>query len=119
KSPSWARALREQLARRYPQACVRSYKGDKRSASSQEEDHLLLALNDGQSGIGVSTDIVAQVPEALRNSADFTLHFAGLSPASLRKAIGFVTGQPVRRLPQLRLDGLDLADLAAAIRPGS
>ncbi|MBJ6989216.1 AAA family ATPase [Devosia sp. MC521] len=119
KSPSWARALREQLTRRYPQTCVRSYKGDKRSASSQEEDHLLLALNDGQSGIGVSTDIVAQVPEALRNSADFTLYFAGLSPVSLRKAIGLVTGQPVRRLPKLRLDGLDLADLAAAIRPGS
>ncbi len=118
-SPAWLQALRQEFSTRYPELCVRSYGQEKRGVLHQEEDPLLLALSEGQSVIAIATDIQALVPEQLRGSADLKLHFSGLKPRSLRKAIRLVTGQPVRRLPSTGLSALDLPDLAAAIRPRS
>jgi len=118
-SRAWTDALRQQLARRYPETCVRSYHGEKRSVLKQEEDHLLASLSDGQTVIALSTDLVGNVPEPLRGVADLVLRFPGLTSASLQKAIRLVTGLPLRRPAKVELASLDLPDIAAAIRPRS
>ena len=94
-------------------------KSGKKSWASQEA-LIVAALDRGRAVIGIAADPDSQLPPLLRSAADLVLTVPAPTPALVREAIRAHTGRVrVPALSPMDIAGLDLHDLAAALRPGS
>ena len=94
-------------------------KTGKKSWASQEA-LIVDALDRGRSVVGIAADPDSQLPPLLRSAADLVLTVPAPTPDLVREAIRAHTGQVrVPALSPMDIAGLDLHDLAAALRPGS
>lgn len=95
------------------------FEGKRKGGDKKPSDAFVVdLLQDGRGVVGLSVD-AGLLPPLLRTSADAELIIPALSPALIRRAIAGFFG---KRSPVVKPDdiaGLDLIEIAAAIRPSS
>ncbi|MDU0341101.1 AAA family ATPase [Bosea rubneri] len=85
---------------------------------SAQEGLIIDALDRGKSVFGIASDPDAQLPPLMRAAADAVITIPSPTPELMRKAIRLHTGRSrVPALTAMDIGGLDLLDLAAALRP--
>src|SRR5690606_7438209 len=75
-------------------------------------------LEKGKPVIVVSQDPQGLVADVVRAAADMTLVIPRFDSRLVRKLVRLVTGRTIRGLRESDVEGLDVADFQAAIRPG-
>lgn len=75
-------------------------------------------LQDGRGAVGITVN-ASLLPPLLRMSADVDLAIPAPSPALVRRAIAGTFGKPCPVVKPVDIAGLDLIEIAAAIRPSS
>lgn len=81
------------------------------------EAMIVEALDRGKTVFGIASDPDAQLPPLLRAAADVVMSVPAPTPGLMRKAIRLHTGRSAPVLTAMDIGGLDLLDLAAALRP--
>lgn len=121
-SASWVAPMRRAVAG----ACadgtfVVAQDGSERLRHTPENrrDEVAEALSRGRRVVGVSQDPSSFLPSNLVAAADHTLVVRTPSAAVLREVIARATGGRAPPLPPAAAAGLDLTDIAAAIRAGT
>lgn len=85
---------------------------------SAQEGLIIDALDRGKTIFGIASDPDTQLPPLLRAAADVFLTVPTPTPDLMRRAIRLHTGRAkVPALSAMDIGGLDLLDLAAALRP--
>ncbi|PZR80803.1 MAG: hypothetical protein DI537_39085 [Stutzerimonas stutzeri] len=77
------------------------------------------ALDQGKTVCGIASDPDGQLPALLRSAADLVLAVPAPTPELMRRAIRRHTGRSAPELSAIDIAGLDLMDLAAALRPSA
>jgi SpoVK/Ycf46/Vps4 family AAA+-type ATPase len=91
---------------------------DHRPANGNTE--VVNAISKSESIVGISPDPKKFLPRTLSAASDFLVVVCPLSGAQIQEVIANITGRKPRRpLSDQLVAGLDPADLAVAIRPGS
>ncbi|WP_046867479.1 hypothetical protein [Microvirga massiliensis] len=92
----------------------------RRSGSPGDEQEAAAAIAGGNPVVGISPAPDLLLPSVLRTAADRFLAVPPASPALIAQAIAtWCAGRRPKDLTPEDLAGLDLTDLAAALRPGS
>lgn len=77
------------------------------------------ALDQGKTVCGIASDPDGQLPALLRSAADLVMTLPAPTPELMRRAIRRHTGRSAPELSAIDIAGLDLMDLAAALRPSA
>lgn len=77
------------------------------------------ALDRGKTVCGIASDPDGQLPALLRSAADLVMTLPTPTPELMRRAIRRHTGRSAPKLSAVDMAGLDLMDLAAALRPSA
>lgn len=77
------------------------------------------ALDRGKTVCGIASDPDGQLPALLRSAADLVMTLPTPTPELMRRAIRRHTGRSAPKLSVTDIAGLDLMDLAAALRPSA
>ena len=121
-SAGWVAPMRRAVAAACPHdTFVLAQDGSERTRHTPENrrDEVAEALSRGHRVVGVSQDPSSFLPSNLVAAADHTLVVRPPSAAALREAIARTTGGRPPPLPPAAAAGLDLTDIAAAIRAGT
>ncbi len=94
-------------------------KASRRDWSTQEA-LIVDALERGQTIFGIAADPDSELPSLLRTAADVVITVPAPTPELMRRAIRLHTGRSrVPALTAIDIGGLDLLDIAAALRPNT
>lgn len=116
-SDAWIDPVQHFVHGNDPAAVIIDGKSKKKDWSAQE-NLIVDALDRGKTIFGIASDPDSQLPPLLRSAADILITVPAPTPDLMRRAIRLHTGRP--RVPALSatdIGGLDLLDLAAALRP--
>lgn len=117
-SDSWIDPVHAFVHENDPGVMIVDGKTNKKSWIAQEA-LIVDALDRGKTVCGIASDPDTQLPPLLRGAADLVLTVPAPTPELMRRAIRRHTGRSAPALTALDIGGLDLMDLAAALRPGT
>jgi cell division protease FtsH len=118
-SDAWIDLVHDRVHQNAAPTMIIDGKTGKRDWRSQEV-LIVDALERGKSVVGIAADPDVQLPPLLRGAADLLLTVPAPTPDLVREAIRTHTGRVrVQALSAMDIAGLDLHDLAAALRPGA
>lgn len=80
---------------------------------------ILDALDQGRTVCGIASNPDTQLPALLRSATDLVLTMPAPTPELMRRAIRRYTGRSAPKLSAIDIAGLDVMDLAAALRPSA
>jgi cell division protease FtsH len=80
---------------------------------------ILDALDRDRTVCGIASNPDAQLPALLRSATDLVLAVPAPTPGLMRRAIRLHTGRSAPKLSAIDIAGLDVMDLAAAMRPSA
>ncbi|MCO5092783.1 AAA family ATPase [Bosea sp. (in: a-proteobacteria)] len=116
-SSTWIDPVHHFVHENDPAAMIVDGKSKKKDWSAQE-NLIVDALDRGKTIFGIASDPDNQLPPLLRAAADVVITVPAPTPELMRKAIRLHTGRSrVPALDAMDIGGLDLLDLAAALRP--
>lgn len=116
-SDAWIDPIHDFVHENDPAAKIIEGKARRKDWSAQEA-LIIDALDQGKTVFGIASDPDTQLPPLLRAAADVVMTIPAPTPALMRRAIRLHTGRArVPALTAMDLGGLDLLDLAAALRP--
>lgn len=115
-SESWYHPLKAIIDRERTRAIV--FEGKSRSDKRPGDSLVGELLQDGRSAVGIAVDST-QLPPLLQSTADVTLVIPPPSPTLVRRAIAGYYGKRCPVIAPADIAGLDLIEIAAAIRPGA
>ncbi|KQK30435.1 AAA family ATPase [Bosea thiooxidans] len=116
-SSTWIDPVHHFVHENDPAAMIVDGKSKKKDWSAQE-GLIIDALDRGKTIFGIASDPDSQLPPLMRAAADVVVTVPAPTPELMRKAIRLHTGRSrIPALGAMDIGGLDLLDLAAALRP--
>jgi cell division protease FtsH len=117
-SEAWVHPVADFLRDNYPKIVLVEGK-TKAKDRSTSDSAIIAGLDRGMTVIGIAVDPATQLSALLRGAADTVVTMPAPSPDLMRRAIRAYTGRRCPTIEALDIAGLDLPDLAAALRPNT
>ena len=117
-SEAWLHPIADLLRDKHPRiVLVEGRTKPKEKATS--DGAIIAGLDRGMPVIGIAVDPATQLSPLLRGAADTVVKMPAPTPELMRRAIRAYTGRRCPTIQAIDIAGLDLPDLAAALRPGA